>query len=165
MGSDFLVIMKAIVAMASNRVIGNGVKIPWHIPDDFKWFKSQTTGQSLLMGNTTFKAIGKPLPNRHTFVMTRDMEKLKLSSQPLYSYVTEEWLLHWLAFSPDAKDLWLCGGAKIYERFLPYCNEIVVSHVVGDFDGDVFMPPFEHFFFEQEILLEHKDFHVVRYSK
>src|SRR6059036_4373003 len=62
---------KAIAAMSENRVIGAGGKIPWHLSEDFKWFKQKTTGQVVIMGRRTFESIGKPLPNRTTVVLTR----------------------------------------------------------------------------------------------
>ena len=62
---------KAIAAMSLNRVIGAGNRIPWHLPEDFKWFKQMTTGQVIVMGRKTFESIGKPLPNRTTIVLTR----------------------------------------------------------------------------------------------
>ncbi len=65
------VISKAIAAMAENRVIGNGNKIPWHLPEDFKWFKQMTTGNVIVMGRKTFESIGRPLPNRETIVLSR----------------------------------------------------------------------------------------------
>ena len=57
--------------MSLNRVIGAGDRIPWHLPEDFKWFKQMTTGQVIVMGRKTFESIGKPLPNRTTIVLTR----------------------------------------------------------------------------------------------
>src|SRR5215472_12379619 len=62
---------KAIAAMSLNRVIGRGNAIPWHLPEDFKWFKKMTTGNVVVMGRKTFQSIGKPLPNRTTIVLTR----------------------------------------------------------------------------------------------
>src|SRR5207248_7197036 len=67
---------KAIAAMSLNRVIGAGNRIPWHLPEDFKWFKKMTTGQVIVMGRKTFQAIGKPLPNRTTIVLTRSPEPM-----------------------------------------------------------------------------------------
>src|SRR6201999_2353605 len=62
---------KAIAAMSENRVIGNGNKIPWHLPEDFKWFKKMTMGNVMVMGRKTFESIGKALPGRETIVLTR----------------------------------------------------------------------------------------------
>ncbi|MGH7971178.1 MAG: dihydrofolate reductase, partial [Limisphaerales bacterium] len=63
--------LKAIAAMSLNRVIGAGNRIPWHLPEDFKWFKKLTTGNVIVMGRKTFESIGKPLPNRLTVVVSR----------------------------------------------------------------------------------------------
>ncbi|MCX6881182.1 MAG: dihydrofolate reductase, partial [Verrucomicrobia bacterium] len=57
--------------MSENRVIGCGNQIPWHLPEDFKWFKQKTTGHVLLMGRRTFESIGRPLPNRTSVVLSR----------------------------------------------------------------------------------------------
>ena len=62
---------KAIAAMSENRVIGRGNQIPWHLPEDFKWFKQMTTGHIIVMGRKTFESLGKPLPNRTTIVLSR----------------------------------------------------------------------------------------------
>src|SRR3954451_19546000 len=68
---------KAIAAMSENRVIGAGNKIPWHLPEDFKWFKKMTTGQVVIMGRKTFESLGKPLPNRINIVLTRHPGKVQ----------------------------------------------------------------------------------------
>ena len=61
---------KAIAAMSLNRVIGSGNSIPWHLPEDFEWFKQTTMGHVLVMGRKTFESIGRPLPGRETIVLT-----------------------------------------------------------------------------------------------
>ena len=67
---------QAIAAMSLNRVIGNKNNIPWHLPEDFKWFKKTTMGHVLLMGRKTFNSIGRPLPGRDTVVLTRNTESI-----------------------------------------------------------------------------------------
>jgi len=62
---------KAIAAMSENRVIGLGTRIPWHLPDDFRWFKKTTMGHTLVMGRRTFESIGRALPGRSTVVLSR----------------------------------------------------------------------------------------------
>ncbi|HAV62180.1 MAG TPA: dihydrofolate reductase, partial [Verrucomicrobiales bacterium] len=61
----------AIAAMSENRVIGHGNRIPWHLPEDFRFFKSTTMGHVLVMGRKTFESIGRPLPGRETIVLSR----------------------------------------------------------------------------------------------
>src|SRR5262245_29989317 len=68
---EFVKRFKAIAAMSENRVIGRGNTIPWHLPEDFRWFKQMTTGQVVVMGRKTFESIGKPLPDRTTWVLSR----------------------------------------------------------------------------------------------
>lgn len=67
--------------MSLNRVIGRDNKIPWHLPEDFKWFKKLTTGSFVLMGRKTFESLGRPLPNRTNIVVTRDPEQLARDPQ------------------------------------------------------------------------------------
>ncbi|MFL2911132.1 MAG: dihydrofolate reductase [Limisphaerales bacterium] len=67
---------QAIAAMSLNRVIGNKNNIPWHLPEDFKWFKKTTMGHVLLMGRKTFNSIGRPLPGRDTVVLTRNTQSI-----------------------------------------------------------------------------------------
>jgi dihydrofolate reductase len=68
--------MKAIAAMSLNRVVGRDNKIPWHLPEDFRWFKQLTTGHFVLMGRKTFESLGRPLPNRTNIVVTRAPRRL-----------------------------------------------------------------------------------------
>src|SRR5688500_7648934 len=68
--------MQAIAAMSLNRVIGCDGKIPWHVPEDFKWFKAKTLGSFVIMGRKTFESLGKPLPNRTNIVLTRTPRRL-----------------------------------------------------------------------------------------
>src|SRR6186997_3230653 len=73
--------MKAIAAMSLNRVIGRDNKIPWHLPEDFRWFKKLTTGHFVLMGRKTFESLGRPLPNRTNIVVTRTPTRLARDPQ------------------------------------------------------------------------------------
>ncbi len=73
--------MIAVAAMSLNRVIGRDNKIPWHLPEDFKWFKKLTTGHFVLMGRKTFESLGRPLPNRTNIVVTRAPLRLARDAQ------------------------------------------------------------------------------------
>ena len=155
--------MKAIVAMDPYRVIGYKGRIPWHIPEDFKWFKRATMDCPLLMGHSTFDSIGKPLPGRYTYILTNNPEKLALPSAELCGYASEKQVFDMpLEFR---KRMWVCGGAKVYQRFLPLCDEVYVSHIMEDYEGDTYMPEFEDQFPYSEIVEEHKDFWVVKHMK
>lgn len=146
------------------RVIGYKGRILWHLPDDFKWFKKVTMGHDLLMGRSTFDSIGKPLPGRFTFILTNDQSKLQLPFGNLCGYVDEAWIRNMARFWSKGRDLWVCGGAKVYKQFLPLCSEVYVSHIMDDYEGDTYMPEFEANFPHSEVVEEHKDFWVVKHS-
>lgn len=155
--------MRAIVAMDPSRVIGYKGRIPWHIPEDFKWFKKITMGSPLLMGRSTFESIGKPLPGRYTYVLTNNPEKLLLPTTELCGYVGEK---HIFDLPYQYRDtIWVCGGASVYKRFFPLVTEVYVTHVLDDYEGDTYMPYFEDHFPNQTIIQEAKNFWIVKYAK
>src|ERR1700691_2850177 len=81
---------KAIAAMSLNRVIGAGNKIPWHLPEDFKWFKQTTMGNVVVMGRKTFESLGQPLPNRKNLVLTKHPQRL-INKMPEIFGQFQEW--------------------------------------------------------------------------
>jgi len=164
--------MKAIVAMAKNRVIGKNGGLPWpSIKEDFKHFKEFTTGKTLIVGKNTFDTLPL-LKNRECLVLTKPVEAID-------AYITNQYLVNNNAmtgqmitmedvesYSQFRKDyLIVAGGAKTYVKLLPYITEFYVTHVNGTYDGDVFMPPFEDLFTNQELVKEFDGHKVVKYSK
>lgn len=152
--------MKAIVAMDVNRGMGFYGKLPWPpIKEDFQWFKQMTlTTKKLVMGKDTFQSVGT-LKDRFTYVLTNDVTLNTLPSFSTYRYVRPDFF----KVEPH-EDMWLCGGAKTYSLLLPLCTEVYVTHVLGEYDVDTYMPPFEERFATQETLLETKDFWIVKYA-
>lgn len=149
--------------MDPNRVIGKNGKLPWVLYDDFKWFKLVTTGHELVMGRKTFESIGKPLPQRFTYVITNDKEKLNLPSKELFTYVPPMYIFQNYKMQP--KDWWLCGGHHVYETFLPMCDAVYVTHVYETFEGDTYMPAFEDMFPRSTFIFKTDRFKVVKYEK
>nr|AIA17179.1 Dihydrofolate reductase [uncultured bacterium] len=146
---------KAIAAMSMNRVIGHGNTIPWHLPEDFKWFKKMTTGQVVLMGRKTFESIGKPLPNRETIVLSR--------SNFSYPGVKTISALNEINLEHESRDVFICGGAQIYEQTLPQCSDLYLTLVKRTVEGDAFFPAFEDRFEVVEEITENADFKILRY--
>ena len=146
--------------MSLNRVIGNGNRIPWHLPEDFKWFKKMTTGQIVVMGRKTFESIGKPLPNRQTIVLTA-------SGQPIAGAQVAESLDDLARVVPagDAREVFICGGAQVYQRALPRCSDLYLTLVNRTVEGDTFFPPFEDKFKLVETLSECPDFKILHYRR
>ena len=148
---------KAIAAMSLNRVIGAGNKIPWHLPDDFKWFKRMTIGNVVVMGRKTFESIGKPLPNRDTIVLSRSK-----FSHPEVRVVRS---LNELASHVAGREVFICGGAQIYEQALPHCSDLYLTLVKREVEGDAFFPRFEDAFELVETLQDNADFKILHYRK
>jgi dihydrofolate reductase len=146
---------KAIAAMSQNRVIGNRLKIPWHLSEDFNWFKKMTTGQIVVMGRKTFESIGKPLPNRLTIVLTRTQRSI-----PGVQIVTD---LNEIDLDHTTRTVFICGGAQVYEQALPLCSDLYLTLVKRVVDGDTFFPRFEDRFEIQEELLDCPDFRITHY--
>ena len=159
--------MKAIAAMSKNRAIGLKNKIPWHIKEDFQWFKEFTIGKILVVGNKTFTSL-PPLKNRNFIVLTtcnhayEDIYDVMNNMAFTYGGVNN-------VINTDNHhngELIVIGGAKTYEIFLPDITEFYVTHVNGDYEGDVFMPPFEHLFSNKELIKTFTGEHqVFKYTK
>ena len=149
---------KAIAAMSLNRVIGVGNRIPWHLPEDFQWFKRLTTGHVIVMGRKTFESIGKPLPNRTTLVLTR-------SAAPIPGVRTISSLAHLDPADPvlAGRDIFICGGAQVYQQALPLCSDLYLTIVQREVEGDTFFPPFEERFELAEQVFEHPEFRILHY--
>lgn len=143
---------KAIAAMAENRVIGNAGDIPWHLPDDFKWFKKTTMGGILVMGRKTYESIGKALPGRDTYVLSRTPREIP----GVHSFTDLEILDH----LDTNKTIWIAGGAEIYELMLPRCEELYLSRVHRICEGDTHFPHFEDKFKLIETVLTGNEFDV-----
>jgi dihydrofolate reductase len=149
---------KAIAAMSLNRVIGAGSRIPWHFPEDFKWFKQMTTGQIVVMGRKTFESIGKPLPNRTNVVLTRS--PLSLSGVQIISDLAELTKEQW---TKDGREIFICGGAQVYSQALPFCSDLYLTLIKRVVEGDIFFPEFEKQFLLEREISDGPDLRIMHY--
>ena len=148
--------MIAIAAMSRNRAIGLEGRIPWHLSEDLKFFKRTTLGHVVLMGRKTYDYIGKPLPGRDNWILSRTAEIP--GDRTLRS-------LEEIPAPPEGKNLYLIGGAELYAALLPRCTEILLTRVNIDTPGDAFFPPFAQDFDEGEILLTGDQFEIRRHLR
>ena len=146
---------KAIAAMSLNRVIGDGNKIPWHLPEDFKWFKATTLGHVLVMGRKTFESIGRPLPGRETIVLSRAGW-----SHPGVKTVAS---LDAAAALAGDRQTYISGGAQIYAQALPLCSDLFLTLVKREVSGDPFFPVFEDGFELVAELRDTPEFKILHY--
>jgi dihydrofolate reductase len=147
--------LKAIAAMSLNRVIGCGNKIPWHLPEDFKWFKQITTGHTIVMGRKTFESIGRPLPNRKTIVISR--------SGFAHPGVVTVSNLKDLDINAEPGEVFICGGAQLYAQTLPLCSDLYLTLVKREVEGDAFFPRFEDRFEQVKVIGDNPDFSIVHF--
>jgi dihydrofolate reductase len=184
---------KAIAAMSLNRVIGAGNQIPWHLPEDFKWFKRLTTGHVVIMGRKTFESLGKPLPNRINIVLSRHPGQLQRDFPAVFgeawvgrgkTHIPEqphqfEWpklggaaaadlriIKDVLQLDPASSPLefFIAGGAQVYEQTLPFCSDLFLTVVKREVAGDAFFPPFEEKFDLIETLRDEPEFKILHYQ-
>lgn len=136
------VVIVAAVA-AKDRLIGDGMDLPWHIPADLRHFKRLTSGHPLVMGRRTFESIlhqfGGPLPNRENVVLTRQPERLNGHDVRVFGSLEEA-----LAALAGRERVFIGGGASVYAAALPIADRLELTLVEGDFEGDTRFPPYEH---------------------
>ena len=177
--------------MSLNRVIGAGNKIPWHLPEDFKWFKKMTLGGIVVMGRKTFESLGKPLPNRKNLLLTRHPRQLIRKHPDVFGQY-KEWRggnrlkrPYQLRFIPlggnsaedirifrslemldpeeFSEDIFICGGAEIYQQTLPRCSDLYLTLVKREVEGDTFFPQFEDRFKLIEEIRDTAEFKILHY--
>ncbi len=123
-----------IAAMDRNRAIGKNGELPWHLPADLKRFKALTLGQTVLMGRKTFDSIGRVLPGRVNFVLTRDRNWHAEGTEVFFDFKSA------LEACKTAQ-LWVIGGGEIYAQTLAYAERLEITHVELEVDsGDAWFP-------------------------
>ncbi|KGE15500.1 dihydrofolate reductase [Sphingobacterium deserti] len=125
-----------IVAAAENNAIGKDNKMLWHLPDDFRYFKNQTTDHSIVMGRKTYDSMGEALPNRRNIVLTRD-EEWTAEEVDVANSINEV-----LTYCRDEREVFIIGGGNIYKQWLPHANKILLTRVHASFEADAFFPEF-----------------------
>lgn len=129
-----------IVAVAKNGVIGCDNKLPWHIPEDLKWFKDNTMGKPMIMGRKTFESLGRPLPGRPHIVVTRNPEFQYEGVQMVPTIEEAVDLAQELAMEMGADEVMVIGGANVYQQVLPKVEKIYRTAVELEPEGDAFFP-------------------------
>jgi len=132
------VIISLIAAIADNGVIGNGNKLPWHLPADLKFFKKTTLGHPIIMGRKNFESIGKVLHGRTNIVLTKNMNFVAVGVRVANSLDDA----FKIAAAAATDECFVIGGAEIYRESLPFCRKLYITRVHGEFDGDTYMPEF-----------------------
>lgn len=110
--------------------IGKNGQLPWHLPNDLKFFKETTLGKTIVMGRKTFESMGsRPLPKRQNFVLTRQSDYVA----PGATVITD------IAQLPEG-DIFVIGGSQIYKQFLPIADVLIRTKIHSTFDGTTYFP-------------------------
>lgn len=124
-----------IAAMSSNRVIGAAGALPWHEPEDLRFFKATTAGHAVIMGRKTWDALGRPLPKRRNLVVTRQPGFAAAGAETFPSL--DAAVAAARATDPEPM---VIGGGEIYRQALPIATRIHLTEVRGEVDGDATFP-------------------------
>ena len=122
-----------IWAMDKNGLIGKDNKLPWHLPKDLEFFKKTTLGKTIIMGRKTFESFKKPLPKRHSVILTRsknyhaDMCTFINSVEEAIDLCKDE-------------EVFIIGGSEIYKLFLPIADKLYITFIQDEFEGDTYFP-------------------------
>lgn len=151
-------IVSQIVAIAKNRAMGINNNLPWHLPEDMKFFREKTKGHVMIMGRKTFDSLGSPLPHRQHIIITRqpnfkyDHPKVKIVSSLEQAIETAQGLLpEW------PEEVFIIGGSGVFKESFPVTNKIYLTMIAQDFPGDVFYPEIPETLFKMTEKADVKD--------
>ncbi len=130
-----------VCAHGNNLVIGKDGWMPWNLPSDLKTFRKITLNHTICMGRTTFEVMKKPLPKRHTHVITNQQE---YTFEDTNVTITNNFDALLNSYKNSEEDLYVCGGAKIYAHALSICDEMYISLVDEHYEGDTFFPDYSN---------------------
>lgn len=133
-------IISAIAAHSSNRVIGKDNDLPWSMPADMRYFMRTTKGHHVLMGRKTYESMGVPLKNRVNIVLTSD--PFYAASDLVVVHSLQEGIEY--ARVNGEEELFIIGGAQIYEQSLPHLDKLYITEIDLEVsDGDAYFPDFD----------------------
>lgn len=147
-------ILSLIAALSKNRVIGKNNDLPWRLPDDMKYFMETTKGHCVIMGRKNYESIPhkfRPLPDRTNIVVTRQKEYEAKDCLVVHSL--EDALV--IAKQKNEKEVFVIGGAEIYQLVLPKANKLYLTEIDAEIEGDTFFPLFDKIIFKEQSRRHH----------
>jgi dihydrofolate reductase len=150
-----------IAAHDPNLVIGKDGELPWHYPEDLKFFKRTTMGCPLLMGRVVFEELNeKPLPGRENVVLSRSRE---YDHVPTFSTIDDA-----LKYLGDHDKVFVIGGGKIYEQLIGLADQLIITEIKEEFEGDTTFPEYRddiHSVWKETWRENHEEFDFVKYER
>lgn len=135
-------IISLIAALTENRVIGKNNDLPWHLPDDMKYFMQTTKGHYVIMGRKNWESIPekfRPLPNRTNLVVTRQADFHAPGATVVHSLAEALDL----ARAAGQTETFVIGGAEIYRLALPFANRLYLTEIKTQLAGDTYFPEYD----------------------
>lgn len=132
-----------IWAMDEQRLIGKDNGMPWHLPNDMKFFRENTKGKTVVMGRKTYDSLNGALPKRRNLVLTRN-PAWRTDDAEVISEITSV-----LELAQD-EEVMIIGGAQIYNLFMPYADKLLVTRIAQTFEGDEHFPEYDERVWELE---------------
>lgn len=153
-----------IVAIAQNGVIGrtNG-EMPWHVKEDFQHFKQTTIGHPILMGRKTFESLGKPLKGRENIIITRK-KNYKAEYDDVKIFLSLDEAIKYCRSKGEGK-IFITGGGEIYRQAISLADEMIISYMKFDADGEVKFPDFSESDWKVVAREEREQFEIVTYER
>ena len=149
--------LKAIVAIGDgNRVIANGLKLPWNYPEEYQYYLDTTKDGERVMGRVTYDT-HKEKPKGVIYILSQTME-----DKPDVHIIRD---FKQLPKPEEGKIMWVCGGAEVYKTYLPFCSELYLTHIHGNFEGDRFFPEYEHLFTLEKTVIDRPEYTAQVYSR
>ncbi len=160
-----------ISAMSENRVIGKDNDLPWHLPDDFKFFKETTKGHIVVLGRKNYESLPhkfRPLPDRTNAILTRN-KGYNADGAIIFHTLAD---IFEYAKKNNEDELFIIGGGEIYKMGLEFCNRIYLTEIDAIIEGDTFFPEFDKSIWKETSRKHHPaderhkfDFDFVIYEK
>ncbi len=163
--------IKLIWAMDKNGIIGKNNKLPWRIKEELQHFYRETKFKTILMGRKTYESLpNKNLINRKIILISRSDKNSKalnsiLDNQNSNVVVVNNLIDFLKKYYNTKEDLYICGGASIYQQSIPFANELIISEIKNSYDGDSVFPKFDITKFELYKKIDYNDFIVKYYKK
>jgi dihydrofolate reductase len=141
-------------AMAQNRVIGRNNNLPWHLPEDLKYFKRITMGKPIIMGRKTFESIGKALPGRPNIVVTHNPDYSADGIRVVSSLEEARSLSESIVETDGMEEAVVIGGAEIYRLAMPLADRLYLTEIHADVEGDTYFPEFDRSLWQEVTRLD-----------
>lgn len=157
-------IISLIVAIARNGIIGKASgEMSWHVKEEFQHFKSTTFGFPIIMGRKTFETLGKPLKGRLNIVVSRnELYKTEFDGVIVFSSIKDA-IEHCKKLNPDK--IFIIGGGEIYRQAIIFVDEMIITFMKFEAEGDVSFPEIINDDWEIEKIGDHDLFEIFRYIR